>query len=94
MAHRFGCITGIVFALALPYVLAFAQGTEQKNPNAGQPVALKADALAYGEIKVPGFPPGLKMANISSTCSASLRRTYATAAATCTRRCLLHFTYP
>jgi len=62
MAHRIGWIAILVFALALPCASVWVQGAEQKSPDTGQPVALKAATLAYGDITIPGFPPGLKSA--------------------------------
>jgi quercetin dioxygenase-like cupin family protein len=62
MAHRIGLTAVFACALALPCASAFAQGAEQQSPKAGQPVAIKATALTYGDITIPGFPPGLKSA--------------------------------
>jgi quercetin dioxygenase-like cupin family protein len=62
MAHRSGLTAVLVCALALPGASTFAQEAEQKSRDAGQPVAIKATALAYGDINIPGFPPGLKSA--------------------------------
>jgi quercetin dioxygenase-like cupin family protein len=62
MASRIGLAAVLVFALALPYTSVFAQGAEKKSAELGHPVAIKAAALAYGDINVPGFAPGLKIA--------------------------------
>jgi quercetin dioxygenase-like cupin family protein len=62
MAHRIGLTTLVVCAFALPCASAFAQGAEQKRTNAGQPVAIKAAAVVYRDITIPGFPPGLRSA--------------------------------
>jgi hypothetical protein len=62
MAHRIGLTAVIGLALTLPYASAFAQESERKSTDTGQPVALKAAAITYGDINIPGFPPGLKSA--------------------------------
>jgi quercetin dioxygenase-like cupin family protein len=62
MTHRISMIVAIGFALVLPCAAAFAQSAEKKSTDAGKPVALKAAAITYGEITIPGFPPGLKRA--------------------------------
>jgi quercetin dioxygenase-like cupin family protein len=60
MAHRIGLTALLVFALALSCAAAFAQESDTKRTDPGQPVALKAAALTYGDINIPGFPSGLK----------------------------------
>jgi quercetin dioxygenase-like cupin family protein len=62
MAHRLGLTALIVFTLAPSCAPAFAQELEKRSTDTGQPVALKAAAITYGDITIPGFPPGLKSA--------------------------------
>lgn len=58
MAHRLGPTLARIFAFTLlcTPVLAREAATQ------GQPVTFKAAAVAYKDINVPGFPPGLKSA--------------------------------
>ena len=62
MAQRNSLIALIVLTLSLPCAAAFAQESDKKSIDTGQPVALKAAAVTYAEITIPGFPPGLKSA--------------------------------
>jgi hypothetical protein len=62
MAHWNGLTALIVFTLSLPCAAAFAQESDKKSTGTGQPVALKAAAIIYRDINIPGFPPGLKSA--------------------------------
>jgi quercetin dioxygenase-like cupin family protein len=62
MAHRNAVSALIVFTLSLSYTVARAQESDKKSMDTGQPVALKAAAIIYRDINIPGFPPGLKSA--------------------------------
>ncbi|MGQ0813233.1 MAG: cupin domain-containing protein [Gemmatimonadota bacterium] len=60
MSHRNGLIAGILVMLALPHSSALAQVAEKAAEQ--KPVAIMATSLAFNDINVPGFDPGMQIA--------------------------------